>query len=112
MCVCVCLCVCLVHQDRELEAMEAEVAQNRADLKLAFKRITDLQAALEEELDSDEDSLQLDDRWGISGGCGVVCGCVCVVCFWCVCVVCVYVVCMVWCMVCVWCVFVVCVWCV
>ncbi|XP_025090259.1 unconventional myosin-XVIIIa-like isoform X3 [Pomacea canaliculata] len=49
------------EQEREVEALEEELAQCRADLKLAFKRISDLQAALEEELDSDEDSLQLGD---------------------------------------------------
>ena len=50
-------------QENEFETLEAELAQSRADLKLAFKRIADLQAALEEELDSDEDSLNLDDRY-------------------------------------------------
>lgn len=52
-------------QEREVEALEEELAQCRADLKLAFKRISDLQAALEEELDSDEDSLQLGDRYNM-----------------------------------------------
>ena len=50
-------------QENEFETLEAELAQSRADLKLAFKRIADLQAALEEELDSDEDSFNLDDRY-------------------------------------------------
>ena len=50
-------------QENELETLEVELAQSRADLKLAFKRIADLQAALEDELDSDEDSLNLDDRY-------------------------------------------------
>ncbi|KAK7474334.1 hypothetical protein BaRGS_00034382, partial [Batillaria attramentaria] len=49
------------EQEHEVEALQEELAQCRADLKLAFRRITDLQAALEEELDSDEDSLNLDD---------------------------------------------------
>ncbi|XP_076453173.1 unconventional myosin-XVIIIa-like [Babylonia areolata] len=49
------------ERENEMETLEAELAQSRADLKLAFKRIADLQAALEDELDSDDDSLQLDD---------------------------------------------------
>jgi hypothetical protein len=49
-------------QETQLEELEAELAQNRADLKLAFKRITDLQAALENDIDSDNDSLDLNDR--------------------------------------------------
>ncbi|KAL8610894.1 hypothetical protein ACOMHN_056749 [Nucella lapillus] len=48
------------ERENEVETQEVELAQSRADLKLAFRRITDLQAALEDELDSD-DSLQLDD---------------------------------------------------
>ena len=39
--------------------MEADFEQNQADLKLAFKRISDLQAALEEGIESD-----FSDRWG------------------------------------------------
>ncbi|KAK3084703.1 hypothetical protein FSP39_017720 [Pinctada imbricata] len=40
--------------------LEADFVQNQADLKLAFKRISDLQAALEEDLLSDGDSLLSD----------------------------------------------------
>ncbi|XP_070204311.1 unconventional myosin-XVIIIa-like isoform X2 [Littorina saxatilis] len=49
------------EREHELESLETELAQCRADLKLAFRRIADLQAALEEELDSDADSLNLED---------------------------------------------------
>jgi len=40
--------------------LEADFVQNQSDLKLAFKRISDLQAALEEDLDSG-DSLLSDE---------------------------------------------------
>lgn len=39
--------------------LESEFEQNQADLKLAFKRISDLQSALEDGIDSDDD---LSDR--------------------------------------------------
>ncbi|KAK6192213.1 hypothetical protein SNE40_003722 [Patella caerulea] len=45
-----------------IEELEADQIQNQSDLKLAFKRIADLQAALEEEIDSDNDSLLLDSE--------------------------------------------------
>ncbi|KAK3595793.1 hypothetical protein CHS0354_025430 [Potamilus streckersoni] len=45
------------HKSKELEnkvaELESDFEQNQSDLKLAFKRIGDLQAALEEDLDSD-----------------------------------------------------------
>ncbi|KAL3858074.1 hypothetical protein ACJMK2_012688 [Sinanodonta woodiana] len=45
------------HKSKELEnkvaELESDYEQNQSDLKLAFKRIGDLQAALEEDLDSD-----------------------------------------------------------
>ena len=42
-------------QEAQLQQLGEELAQNRSDLRLAFKRITDLQAALEEEIDSEKD---------------------------------------------------------
>ena len=47
-------------QESKVEELETNYGQNQADLKLAFKRISDLQAALEEDLDSDID---LSDRY-------------------------------------------------
>ncbi|KAL4224255.1 TRAFAC class myosin-kinesin ATPase superfamily [Mactra antiquata] len=41
--------------ENKVHELESDFEQNQADLKLAFKRIADLQAALEEGLDSDDD---------------------------------------------------------
>ncbi|CAG5121920.1 unnamed protein product, partial [Candidula unifasciata] len=46
--------------ETRIEELEGEYEQNQSDLKLALKRITDLQAALEEGLDSDSDVLMSD----------------------------------------------------
>ena len=45
-----------------MESLETEYEQSQADLQLAFKRIADLQAAIEDDLDvgSDENSDDLD----------------------------------------------------
>jgi len=48
-------------QEGRVTEMEADFEQNQADLKLAFKRISDLQAALEEGIESD-----FSDRWGLT----------------------------------------------
>ncbi|BFZ18652.1 hypothetical protein BsWGS_21691 [Bradybaena similaris] len=48
--------------ETRIEELEAEYEQNQSDLKLALKRITDLQAALEEGLDSDSDVLMSDSE--------------------------------------------------
>lgn len=52
------------HKAKEMETraseMETDFIQNQSYLKLAFKRIADLQAALEEGLDDSDDSLYLD----------------------------------------------------
>lgn len=42
-------------QESKVLDLEADFVQKHADLKLAFKRISDLQAALEEDMLSDED---------------------------------------------------------
>lgn len=42
-----------VFKENKVAELEADFEQNQSDLKLAFKRIADLQAALEEGLDSD-----------------------------------------------------------
>lgn len=44
--------------------MEAELAQSQSDLQLAFKRIADLQATIEDEIlrDSDDEELSDEDR--------------------------------------------------
>ncbi|KAL5016328.1 hypothetical protein ScPMuIL_005917 [Solemya velum] len=59
------------HKNKELESkineLEGDFEQNQSDLKLAFRRISDLQSALEDELDSgsllsdSEDDLEDDD---------------------------------------------------
>ena len=40
----------------KLEVLEADYEQSQTDLRLAFKRITDLQAVIEDEMESGEDS--------------------------------------------------------
>lgn len=47
--------ICYVLQENRVAELEADYEQNQSDLKLAFKRIADLQSALEEGLDSDDD---------------------------------------------------------
>jgi hypothetical protein len=44
-----------IFQENKVAELEGDFEQNQSDLKLAFKRIADLQAALEEGLDSDDD---------------------------------------------------------
>ncbi|XP_060597751.1 unconventional myosin-XVIIIa-like [Ruditapes philippinarum] len=43
------------ENENKVAELEGDFEQNQSDLKLAFKRIADLQAALEEGLDSDDD---------------------------------------------------------
>lgn len=43
-----------IPQEMDLESLEAANQSLQADLKLAFKRIGDLQAAIEDEMESDE----------------------------------------------------------
>ena len=45
-----------------MEAVEAELQQTQSDLQLAFKRIADLQATLEDEILRDSDEEFSDDR--------------------------------------------------
>jgi len=49
-------------QEKKLEAVEAELQQTQSDLQLAFKRIADLQATLEDEILRDSDEEFSDDR--------------------------------------------------
>jgi len=51
-------------QEKKLEGVEAELAQSQSDLQLAFKRIADLQATIEDEIlrDSDDEELSDEDR--------------------------------------------------
>ena len=51
--------VLCIFQENKVKDLESDFIQNQSDLKLAFKRIADLQAALEEDMDSDID---LSDR--------------------------------------------------
>ncbi|XP_055861175.1 unconventional myosin-XVIIIa-like isoform X2 [Biomphalaria glabrata] len=48
------------EMESRVEELEAEHEHHQSDLKLALKRITDLQAALEDDLDSDSDALMSD----------------------------------------------------
>ncbi|XP_048747756.2 unconventional myosin-XVIIIa-like isoform X4 [Ostrea edulis] len=56
----------VAQKNKELESkvldLEADFVQKHADLKLAFKRISDLQAALEEDMLSDEDLMLNSDE--------------------------------------------------
>ena len=42
--------------EMKVESLEHDFEQSQADLRLAFKRIADLQAVIEEEMDTEEDS--------------------------------------------------------
>lgn len=44
----------LCSQEMDIESLEAANQSLQADLKLAFKRIGDLQAAIEDEMESDD----------------------------------------------------------
>lgn len=44
----------LCLQEMDIESLEAANQSLQADLKLAFKRIGDLQAAIEDEMESDD----------------------------------------------------------
>lgn len=44
----------LSRQEMDIESLEAANQSLQADLKLAFKRIGDLQAAIEDEMESDD----------------------------------------------------------
>jgi len=49
-------------QEKKLEDVEAELTQTQSDLQLAFKRIADLQATIEDEILQDTDEEFSDDR--------------------------------------------------
>ena len=55
-------CRCCGMQEQKLESVESELEQTRSDLQLAFKRIADLQATLEDEILHDSDEEGSDDR--------------------------------------------------
>ena len=44
----------------KVESLEADFEQSQADLRLAFKRIADLQSVMEDEMDSDDLDSDLD----------------------------------------------------
>lgn len=46
--------VFVVEQEMDIESLEAANQSLQADLKLAFKRIGDLQAAIEDDMESDD----------------------------------------------------------
>lgn len=43
-----------IQQEMDIESLEAANQSLQVDLKLAFKRIGDLQAAIEDEMESDD----------------------------------------------------------
>ena len=47
-------CLSCLQQEMDIESLEAANQSLQADLKLAFKRIGDLQAAIEDEMESDD----------------------------------------------------------
>jgi len=49
-------------QEKKLEDVEAELEQTQSDLQLAFKRIADLQATIEDEILRHTDEECSDDR--------------------------------------------------
>ena len=49
-------------QERKLEGVETELQQSQSDLQLAFKRISDLQATIEDEIHHESDDEYSDDR--------------------------------------------------
>ncbi len=49
-------CVIFVFQENKVESLESDFEQSQSDLRLAFKRIADLQAVMEDDIDSDLDS--------------------------------------------------------
>lgn len=51
-----------IHQEMDIESLEAANQSLQVDLKLAFKRIGDLQAAIEDEMESDDND-DLINRW-------------------------------------------------
>lgn len=52
-----------IHQEMDIESLEAANQSLQVDLKLAFKRIGDLQAAIEDEMQSDDND-DLINRYG------------------------------------------------
>ena len=53
------------HQEMDIESLEAANQSLQVDLKLAFKRIGDLQAAIEDEMESDDND-DLVNRYSIA----------------------------------------------
>ena len=45
----------VLFQEKRLESVDSELDQSRSDLRLAFKRISDLQAVIEDQMLSDSD---------------------------------------------------------
>ncbi|XP_052268489.1 unconventional myosin-XVIIIa-like isoform X2 [Dreissena polymorpha] len=50
------------ENENKVAELESDFEQNQSDLKLAFKRISDLQAALEEGIDTDFSDSEIDDN--------------------------------------------------
>lgn len=55
----------LIYQEMDIESLEAANQSLQVDLKLAFKRIGDLQAAIEDELESDDND-DLINRYSVA----------------------------------------------
>lgn len=52
--------LCQHLQEKKIEVLESDFDQSQNDLQLAFKRIADLQAVIEDDVDAYEDSDDLD----------------------------------------------------
>lgn len=55
----------LIYQEMDIESLEAANQSLQVDLKLAFKRIGDLQVAIEDELESDDND-DLINRYSVA----------------------------------------------
>ena len=49
----ICVFFVFFFKEKKVESVEADFEQSQSDLRLAFKRIADLQAVMEDYMDSD-----------------------------------------------------------
>jgi len=52
--------VVVLLKEKKVEALESDYDQSQNDLQLAFKRIADLQAVIEDDVDAYDESDELD----------------------------------------------------
>ena len=53
-----CLNVVPLLQEKQVEALESEYEQSQSDLKLAFRRITDLQNVIEDQIGGSDEEIR------------------------------------------------------